>query len=247
MRPSLALALLVIALLAAPAWPRGAQNQRGTSEAEDSPDEMVLEYLDEDRESNGAADAPRSDAPPPRAVDDITQALQRYKPDPAKAARDRAAAQASPPEGDDRDVLFDFYFKRALAAQSVGRLSQTIADLKLARTFAPSREQQRQVMGRLWNAESEGGNYLTAIALIENQRAGKITGGRGVRAGGPAARGSGDACNLAFYQEGQLAKGEYDNWRLEGPSFVWYFRGSPHVHVWVNVADDPGVALNAQG
>ena len=60
MRPSLALVLLVIALLAAPAWPRGAQNQRGTSEAEDSPDEMVLEYLDEDRESNGAADAPRS-------------------------------------------------------------------------------------------------------------------------------------------------------------------------------------------
>ena len=29
----------------------------------------------------------------------------------------------------------------------------------------------------------------------------------------------------------------WDNWRLEGPSFVWHFRGSPHVHVWVNVAD----------
>ena len=37
----------------------------------------------------------------------------------------------------------------------------------------------------------------------------------------------------------------WDNWRLEGPSFVWYFRGMPHVHVWVNVADDPSVELNS--
>ena len=36
----------------------------------------------------------------------------------------------------------------------------------------------------------------------------------------------------------------WDNWRLEGPSFVWYFRGAPHVHVWVNVADDPSVPTN---
>jgi hypothetical protein len=55
-----------------------------------------------------------------------------------------------------------------------------------------------------------------------------------------------DACRLAFYEEGDLGKdGVWDNWRLEGPSFVWYFRGKPHVHVWVNVADDPSVKLNA--
>jgi len=28
-------------------------------------------------------------------------------------------------------------------------------------------------------------------------------------------------------------------------ALVWYFRGAPHVHVWVNVADDPSVKLNA--
>jgi hypothetical protein len=39
----------------------------------------------------------------------------------------------------------------------------------------------------------------------------------------------------------------WDNWRIEGPSFVWYYRGCPHVHVWVNVADDAGVKLNARG
>ena len=27
----------------------------------------------------------------------------------------------------------------------------------------------------------------------------------------------------------------------EGPLFVWHFRGTPHIHVWVNIADDPSV------
>jgi hypothetical protein len=55
-----------------------------------------------------------------------------------------------------------------------------------------------------------------------------------------------DKCHLAFYQEGDLGDDKvYDNWRIEGPSFVWYFRGKPHVHVWVNIADDPSVKLNS--
>ena len=56
-----------------------------------------------------------------------------------------------------------------------------------------------------------------------------------------------DKCFLAFYKDTQARQGEWDCWRLEGPSFVWYFRGTPHVHVWVNVADDPTVPLNAKG
>lgn len=60
------------------------------------------------------------------------------------------------------------------------------------------------------------------------------------------AQGGLDACSLAFYQNADIGNdGVWDNWRLEGPSFVWYFRGSPHVHVWVNIADDPSVKLNA--
>jgi hypothetical protein len=61
-----------------------------------------------------------------------------------------------------------------------------------------------------------------------------------------AAQGGLDACHLAFYQEGDLGNDKvWDIWRLEGPSFVWHYRGAPHVHVWVNVANDPSVALNA--
>ena len=42
--------------------------------------------------------------------------------------------------------------------------------------------------------------------------------------------------HLAFYKQDDLGNdGVWDIWRLEGPSFVWHFRGSPHVHTWVNV------------
>jgi hypothetical protein len=55
-----------------------------------------------------------------------------------------------------------------------------------------------------------------------------------------------DRCRLAFYRRGDIGDdGVWDNWRLEGPSFVWHFRGAPHVHVWVNVADSPDVPTNA--
>jgi hypothetical protein len=55
-----------------------------------------------------------------------------------------------------------------------------------------------------------------------------------------------DACHLAYYAQNDIGNdGVWDNWRLEGPSFVWHYRGAPHVHVWVNVADSQSVKLNA--
>lgn len=57
-----------------------------------------------------------------------------------------------------------------------------------------------------------------------------------------------DACSLAFYSDSDVGGDKvWDNWRLEGPSFVWYFRGDPHVHVWVNVASDSKIVTNAEG
>jgi hypothetical protein len=60
------------------------------------------------------------------------------------------------------------------------------------------------------------------------------------------AQGGLDKLHLAFYTDEDSGGDKvWDNWRLEGPSFVWHFRGYPHVHVWVNIADDPSVPLNA--
>jgi hypothetical protein len=42
--------------------------------------------------------------------------------------------------------------------------------------------------------------------------------------------------NMAFFKNEDLGgDGVWDVWQLEGPKMVWYFRGTPHVHVWVNV------------
>ncbi|MBI1373678.1 MAG: DUF3500 domain-containing protein [Phycisphaera sp.] len=61
------------------------------------------------------------------------------------------------------------------------------------------------------------------------------------------AQGGLDACRLAYYEDEDLGDDKvWDNWRLEGPAFVWHYRGAPHVHVWVNVSDDPHVDLNAK-
>lgn len=58
------------------------------------------------------------------------------------------------------------------------------------------------------------------------------------------AQGGLDKCRLAFYQSGDIGDDKvWDIWRLEGPAFVWHFRGAPHVHVWVNVASDPNVKI----
>ncbi|MGC8638708.1 MAG: DUF3500 domain-containing protein [Isosphaeraceae bacterium] len=50
-------------------------------------------------------------------------------------------------------------------------------------------------------------------------------------AGGP------DKLRLTYFKEGDIGHDSvWDIWKLEGPAFSWYFRGSPHVHTWLNVA-----------
>lgn len=63
-----------------------------------------------------------------------------------------------------------------------------------------------------------------------------------------AAQGGLENCNIAFFQSQDIGNdGVWDIWQIEGPSFVWHWRGAPHVHVWVNIADDPSVKTNADG
>jgi hypothetical protein len=58
-----------------------------------------------------------------------------------------------------------------------------------------------------------------------------------------AANGGVGKLHLAYYRKDEEDlnadlgnDGVWDLWRLEGPGFVWHFRGFPHIHVWVNVA-----------
>lgn len=47
-----------------------------------------------------------------------------------------------------------------------------------------------------------------------------------------------DNVHLAFYKQEDIGDdGVWDIWQLEGPNMVWYFRGAPHVHTWVHIAN----------
>jgi len=45
-----------------------------------------------------------------------------------------------------------------------------------------------------------------------------------------------DRLAMSFYKNLDIGSdGVWDVWQLESPTMIWYFRGAPHVHVWVNV------------
>ncbi len=47
-----------------------------------------------------------------------------------------------------------------------------------------------------------------------------------------------DNLHMAFFQKGDIGNDKvWDNWIIEGPSMVWYFRGAPHVHCWAHIRD----------
>ncbi len=47
-----------------------------------------------------------------------------------------------------------------------------------------------------------------------------------------------DNLHMAYYKNLDIGDdGVWDVWQIEGPAMVWYFRGSPHVHTWVNIRD----------
>ena len=45
-----------------------------------------------------------------------------------------------------------------------------------------------------------------------------------------------DNLHISYYKNLDIGNdGVWDVWMIEGPSMVWYFRGHPHVHTWVNI------------
>ncbi|MFP6614683.1 MAG: DUF3500 domain-containing protein [Pirellulales bacterium] len=47
-----------------------------------------------------------------------------------------------------------------------------------------------------------------------------------------------DKLHFSYFKNMDIGKdGVWDVWQVEGPHMVWYFRGSPHVHTWVHIAD----------
>jgi hypothetical protein len=113
-------------------------------------------------------------------------------------------------------------------SQVAFRGSQTLPGLPVAEMTSDQRELVQDVLKKLIEPYRQSDRDEVAKCLT--------------------AQGGLDKCALAFYREGDLGGDQvWDCWRLEGPSFVWYYRGTPHVHVWVNVADNADIKTNTAG
>ena len=45
-----------------------------------------------------------------------------------------------------------------------------------------------------------------------------------------------EGLTMSFYKNLDIGNdGVWDVWQLESPNVIWYFRGAPHVHTWVNI------------
>jgi hypothetical protein len=50
------------------------------------------------------------------------------------------------------------------------------------------------------------------------------------------AHGGVESLSMSFYKNLDIGNdGVWDVWQLESDTMVWYFRGHPHVHTWVNI------------
>jgi tetratricopeptide (TPR) repeat protein len=78
----------------------------------------------------------RTQTAPPRTIADITAILDQEKPDPARAKRMQAAADAEEPAKADAVARAHFYHNRALARSDLGRYAEAGADAKRAMEFA---------------------------------------------------------------------------------------------------------------
>ena len=83
------------------------------------------------QQSRPAAKAIRF-TPPPRSIVDITELLDKEKPDAKKRAQDEAAADAEPGKAVKGDALGKFYFARAQARAALGRAQDAVADCEKA-------------------------------------------------------------------------------------------------------------------
>ncbi|MFO0988619.1 MAG: CHAT domain-containing tetratricopeptide repeat protein [Alphaproteobacteria bacterium] len=95
---------------------------------------------------------------PPRSISDITAILDSQKPDSARIARARADADAMPAPGANDAQLQQFYFRRSLARNSVGRLAEAIEDARRAAALVKDQKSLesfriRQYLVNLYNPE----------------------------------------------------------------------------------------------
>ena len=107
--------------------------------------------------------------PPPRRINDILAILdQSVQPDEAIVKKYKAVADQSPPQKADNVDLAYFFKRRGEAALQLGRLTQTLKDLRTALLYAEKAEMvDTRFLDMLGEMEFWVGNYNRAIELLQ--------------------------------------------------------------------------------
>lgn len=140
------------------------------------------------------------------------------------------------------------FWPQALAASRLAdmldtpQLQQAVIDVLPEETEIGFREQREGLPVASLTAEQKRQLEETLALLVEPFRESD----RARVAELLARQGGLDRCHLMLARDGRMSAPRWDNWRLEGPSFLWHFRGFPHVHVWVHVAEDASAPANAR-
>jgi CHAT domain-containing protein len=121
--------------------------------------------------------------PPPRTIADITAILDSEKPDQARIAERKAAADAVPPAAASPGKLGEFYFNRAEARALLARNKEALAD-GLQALAVGQKALDVRVLGRIRRLVAQQyralGDPKSAIAILDAQvREGNVPGRRG--------------------------------------------------------------------
>jgi CHAT domain-containing protein len=112
--------------------------------------------------STALAQSPPSIATPRPA--DITAILDQEKQDPRRAAKSRADADADPPSTQNKNLLAEFYFRRAQARSLTGRSREAISDAEMAIRQAGTSDTERYE-AFISNAYSSLGDHKRVIEI----------------------------------------------------------------------------------
>ena len=108
---------------------------------------------------------------------------------------------------------------RAEQATATVRLEGSRDDLSGLRVSEMSADQRKLV------------DHVLSDLLLPFRKADRDEAMKLIRSGGGI-----EALSMSFYKNHDIGNdGVWDVWQLESPSMIWYFRGAPHVHTWVNI------------
>jgi CHAT domain-containing protein len=131
-----------------------------------------------DQPAPSALSSPSSFMPPPRTIEDITAILSQEQSDPAERAALLSEVNTQPPAGASPAQMAEFYYKRGLADQRVGRDRQFLEDEKQASAFADQAgvdsATKDRYLHKLGVAYADAGNMKAALNIQDLRLAASV-------------------------------------------------------------------------